>query len=49
MEPYEATVADDWIMIMMMMIMVMTVIMRMTLMMIANIEVLDTLYINNSV
>jgi hypothetical protein len=45
MEPYEATVADDWIM----MIMVMTVIMRITLMMIANIEVLDTLYINSSV
>jgi len=45
MEPYEATVADDW----MMMIMVMTVVVRMTLMMIANIEVLDTLYINNSV
>jgi hypothetical protein len=35
----------DWMII----IMVMTVIMRMTLMITANIEKLDTLYVNNSV
>jgi len=45
MEPIEPQwLITDW-----MMTMVVTVIMRMTSMITANIEVLDTLYVNNSV